>query len=118
MILNTNYQIEPGEHGMAVIIATGRCTGDAATVADIENSCCRRYSLAHIPNTSNVVFKSLDGTIPVTISITPLTIGKTYTCVKVEGRVNPLAPQQTAGPRSGSTILHYMMRYQEVVSVA
>jgi hypothetical protein len=118
MIINTNYQIEPGEHGMAVIIVTGRCTGEAAQVAAIEGNCCRRFSLNPIPNTTSVVFKSLDGSIPVITSITPLTIAKTYTCVKIEGRVNPLAASQTAGPRSGSTILRYMMRYQEVVSVA
>lgn len=119
-ILNRNYRIESGEHGAAVITITGRCTADELTA--IEAGCCRRYSLVPIPNSSGVVFKALDGSNPALVNITPSTAGstiaKTFTCVKVDARCNPMTAIQTAGPNSGKAILSFMQRYQEVDSVA
>lgn len=115
-ILNSNYQIESGEYGSAIITITGRCTADEITA--IEADCCRDYKLIKIPNASGVIFKALDGSNPSTTTITPSTFGKSYTCVKVDGRCNPLAPVQTGGTYNGKAVLRFMKRYQEVASLA
>lgn len=117
--LNTNYRIETGEYGLAVITATGRCTADEA--AAIEGGCSRRYDLVAIPQTSGAVLRAKDGTNPALVSITPTTTGRTYLCVKVDGRCNPLAAVQPFGAPaaiSGKAILSFIMRYQEAGSVA
>lgn len=113
--LNKNYSIEPGEHGTIRITITGRCTPDE--VADIEADCCRRYELVPVPRSTSVIFKSLDGVSPSAVSITPATIGKSYTCVKVDGYVNPFAPVQPAGTHIGQAILRFTEVYQQIGNV-
>ncbi len=111
-ILNKNYQIEPAEHGTVRITITGRCTPDEVT--SIEGNCCRRFEIVPVPRSNSVVFKALDGTTPVQQSITPPTIGRTYTCVKTEGYCNPFAPQQTGGAQIGQAILRFFEQYQSI----
>jgi len=113
--LNDNYRITPDQYGLVIIEVTGRCTHDE--VATIEANCCRDYKMVPIPNASGAVLKSLDGTQPRVVSVTPTTFGsKSYDCVKVEGRCNPLAPVQDAGDYSGSAIVTFFEKYQQVGS--
>lgn len=117
-ILSRNYQIDTdAQTGLSVITLSGRCTGDEA--AGIERDCTRRYEMVTLPNAAGAILKSHDGTNPKVIEITPSTITtRKYKCVKVDGRVNPLAPAQPDGPYAGQTILRFMVRYQEVGGVA
>jgi len=115
-ILNQNYQVETGEYGLAVITITGRCTSDEA--ATIETGCTRRYDLVPIPQAAGAVLRSKDGTSPAIIAITHPTMNRVYLCVKVDGRCNSFAAVQTGGPNSGKAIGRFMIRYQEVGSVA
>jgi len=115
--LNENYKLSTDEYGLAIIEITGRCTsGEAST---IEGNCTRRYKMVPMPNASGAVLKSMDGSVPIVVTVTPSTMpGRNYRCVKVDGRVNPFAPQQEGGEASGSTVLFFMEKYQEVGGVA
>jgi len=117
-IISRNYELSTDEFGLAVILERGRCTGDAATVEDIEDNCTRYYRMVRVPNASGAYLKSMDGTNPVVTEITPPTIDKTFSCVKVDGRVNPFAPSQSGGDYSGSTVLQYVRRWQEVGGIS
>jgi hypothetical protein len=116
-ILEENYHLSTDENGLAVIEVTGRCTQDEVT--GVEGNCTRRYQMVRLPNASGAILKSLDGTLPALVFVTPSTMPtRTYKCVKVDGRCNPLAPQQSGGTYSGYMILTYLKRYQEVGGVA
>jgi hypothetical protein len=53
------------------------------------------------------------------VMVTPSTMPtRSYRCVKVDGRCNPHAYQQAAGPYAGYMILTFMIRYQEVGGIA
>lgn len=115
--LNKNYKISKDGFGLAIIEETGRCTADEVTT--VENGITRRHEMVPIPNSSGAVLKALDGSQPAVIEVTPSTITtRTYLCVKIMGFVNPLTPVQEAGTYSGSAITTYLIRYQEVGSVA
>ena len=115
--INQNYEQSRDEHGLAIIEETGRCLGTDA--ADIEADCTRKYQMTPLPNASGAILKSMDGTQPRIIEVEPPTLtNRRYRCVKVDAYTNPLAPEQTAGTYSGSTILQYYIRWQEVGDVA
>jgi hypothetical protein len=115
-ILNSNYRIETGDFGLAVITRTGRCTPDEVT--GIEANVIRRWDLVPIPHQRGAVLRVLDGTTVVYYTVTPPTVAKSYTCVKVSGRCNPFAAAQPGGTYSGLAILSFEERYQEVGAVA
>lgn len=115
-ILDTKHWLDTDGNGMAVIKVTGRCTHDEARA--IESGCTRRYEMILLPHASGAILKSLDGTVPLLVKVTPPTIGRTYQCVKVGGRTRPFAYQQKAGPYIGKSILSYEIVYQEVGGVA
>ncbi len=116
-ILERRYRLSTDGYGLAVIEVTGRCTGEEA--ATIEANCTRRYVMVPLPNAAGAILKSLDGTQPTIVEVTPSTItSRTYRCVKVDGRVNPFTPQQQAGSHTGKTVLQFLMRYQQVGGVA
>lgn len=72
-----------------------------------------------LPNASGAVLKSLDGTLPKPLWISPSTMpGTMYQCVKVDGRCNPFAYKQKEGPFTGSEILTFYIKYQEVGGVS
>jgi hypothetical protein len=116
--LELKYHIETDtSNGLAIVMVTGRCTQDEVHV--VEGNCTRRYSMVTLPNASGAVLKSLDGTLPMIVMVTPSTMPtRSYRCVKVDGRCNPHAYQQAAGPYAGYMILTFMIRYQEVGGVA
>jgi len=115
-IIDEKYVIEPGMHGTVIITKTGRCTHDEA--ADIEADCTRRFELVVFPQADGVVLKSMDGSTPSVVDVTPPTVGVTYRCVKVEGRVTHFAYTQPAGPYTGKKILKYIIKYQQVGAVS
>lgn len=114
--ISRNWKVESDQYGAAVITETGRCT--ASEAAAIEAGCTRRFELITLPNVAGVILKSMDGSVPALVAVTPSTIGRTYNCVKTDGRVEPLAPVQTGGTYSGAAIMRYTMRYQQVGGVA
>ena len=113
-MIESNYQIARGEHDSFVITETGRCDGDATTVATIMEGCCRRFSLEIIPQSRGVILKPMDGTSPAIVDIKPPTIGRTFQCVKVDGYVNPFAPTQPGGVYNGKTVLAFVRVWQQV----
>ena len=117
-VLNRNYRIErDAKTGLARITMTGRCTDDEVTA--VEANCTRRYTMVVIPNARGAILKSLDGTIPKLVEVTPATIPRRkYTCVKVDGFCNPFAFQQSAGAYTGKCILEFTIVYQEVGAAA
>lgn len=115
MILEEKYDLSTDENGLVVITITGRCTHDEA--AAIESGCTLRYQMVPLPHAQGAILKTMDGTIPMLSIVTPPTIGLPYTCVKVRGRVNPLAYVQEEGPFAGFAILKYEMVYQQVGGV-
>ena len=118
-ILNSNWTIETGENGSAVLTETGRCTADEA--AAIEAGCTRSYELIRIPHASGVVLKALDGTNPVLYTVTHPTSLRVFTCVKVDARTNSFAATQPTASGwivSGKAVLRFMRKYQEVGSIA
>jgi hypothetical protein len=114
-IISTNYTTQPGPYGTIQIVESGRCTHDEA--AGITGYATRRYEMVALPNTSGAVLKSLDGTVPRIVYVSP-TSGRGYFCVKVEALVRPLAPVQTAGPYVGKSILRFEITWQQVGGVA
>jgi hypothetical protein len=125
MFLEKKYHLETDQYGLALITITGRCTEDERD--GIEEDCTRRYKMETMPNAAGAILKSLDGTNPQVVTITPSTwatviswgaAGPAYQCVKVDGRCNPHAYQQAAGPFAGHTILTFLLKYQEVGGVA
>jgi len=115
--LERKYRVSTGQFGLAVIEVMGRCTDDE--VAEVEADCTRRFELVPIPNASGAIFKSMDGSLPKTVKVEPSTFdGKRYTCVKVDGRCNPLAPEQSGGSYNGKAVLRFVERYQEVGGVS
>lgn len=99
-----------------MIEKTGRCTGDE--VENIEADCTRRYELVVLPHKTGVILKSMDGTQPLVVTVQPATFdSREYSCVKIDGYCVPFAAEQTGGPYSGSTILRYVIRYQQVGGV-
>jgi len=115
--LNINYEMDSGEHGLARITATGRCTEDEA--AGIEANCTRRYSLHPLPNMAGAILKSLDGSLPRVLEVSPgVQSTRKYSCVKVEGRVNPFAPVQDGGDHEGKAVVSFSIVYQEVSSTS
>jgi hypothetical protein len=115
-MIDEKYTIEPGQHGTVLITKTGRCTHDEA--ADIEADCTRRYELVVFPQADGVVLKSMDGTTPSVVEVTPPTVAVTYRCVKIEGRVTPFAYTQPDGPYQNKAILKYIIKYQQVGEVS
>lgn len=116
-ILNSNYRVSTGEHGLAVIERTGRCTSDERD--SIESNCTRRFALVAIPQATGAVLKSMDGTRPLLVEVAPGTFaGKVYNCVKIDGRCSPFSYVQTGGPYSGKAIHQYRIIYHEVGGVA
>lgn len=116
-IVETKYRLSTDPNGLAVIEVSGRCTGDEA--AAIEANCTRVFQMVRIPQARGAILKALDGTVPRIVEVEPSTLtSRRYRCVKVDGRCNPLAPAQTGGPYSASTILSYYVRYQEVGGVS
>ncbi len=115
-LLNTNYRLDSDQHGLAIITVTGRCTHDSA--AAIEAGVTARYEMVTLPHVAGAVMKVLDGTSPALRAITVTTTGRTYQCVKVYARVNPLSPVQTSGAYSGKAICSYEIRYQQVGGIA
>lgn len=110
------YRKTEGEFGSYTIEEVGYC--DTTEVAGVESDICTRYKLVPIPNARGVVLKVLDGTSPAIWRVTPTTLGRTYTCVKVQGMVNHFAPRQPGGTFSGKAVLTYMVRYQTVGAVS
>jgi hypothetical protein len=116
-IINSNWSITTGEHGLAVIERTGRCTSDERT--DIESNCTRRYELVGIPQASGAILKSMDGSRPLLVEVTPGTFsGQVYRCVKVDGRCSPFSYVQTDGPYAGKAVHRFRIVYQQVGGVA
>ena len=117
MILSRNQTIETDEStGLAIIVETGRCTHDEAS--SIEARCTRRYRVVVVPASTGGVLVALDGTTPSLRRVVHRATGRTYKCVKVDGRCNALAPLQSGGAAVGRTVCTYMIRYQQVGSVA
>lgn len=105
-------RISTGEHGLAVIEETGLCeNGDRA---GIESGCTRRYIMEPIPQAQGAVLKPLDGTSATVYEVTPLTISRTYSCVKVDARCNPFAALQPGGDFNGKYVLAYYIKWQQV----
>jgi hypothetical protein len=117
MILETSFRIEDGDHGSKRLVQYGRCDGSADTVAYVEDG-CSIGKLVRIPASSGTVFKVLDGTNPEAVEITPPTMGRTYSCVKVAARVWPLAPVQVGGVFEGYSVLRYEIIWQQVGDIA
>lgn len=117
-ILNKNYAVEPGPHGLVLIRLTGRCYGDQATIDVLRAGVCSRFEWVLIPNAKGAIFKPLDGVNPTLYRIEPSTQGQTYFCVKVGAWVTALAPAQPGGDHQGKTILRFEIHYQEVSGVA
>jgi len=116
-LIDEKYRYRTDQYGLAVITMYGRCTHDKQE--EVESDCTRKYDMVSIPNTSGAVLKSLDGTFPTIVEVEPTNMpAQRYRCVKVDGRVNPYAPQQTGGPYDGYYILAYEITYQEVGGVA
>lgn len=116
-IIDRKYSVTPGAHGLFQIEVTGRCTADER--AAIEAGCTRRFELIPLPQMAGAVLKSLDGTNPIIVEVTPSTLtGSKYNCVKIEGVCNPFAYRQADGPYVGKTILRYLIRYQQVGGVS
>lgn len=116
-MLDTKYWLDTDTTtGLAVIKVTGRCTSDEAK--GIETGCVRRFEMVTLPHANGAILKSLDGTVPKVVPVTPPTIGRIYRCVKVGGRTRPFAYRQPAGPYVNKTILSYEIIYQEVGGVA
>ena len=117
MYISRNQQIDTDEStGLAVIVETGRCTHDEA--AAIEAGCTRRYRVVTVPAASGGVLVALDGTTPSLRRITHTATGRTYTCVKTDGRCHAMSPVQTGGVAVGKAVCRYTIRYQQVGSVA
>ena len=115
--IDTKYALGSDQYSLAVITLSGRCTGDM--VETVESDCTRRFEMVAIPNSEGAILKPLDGTSGRIIEVTPSTLtNRKYLCVKVDGRTNPFAYEQTEGPYEGQTILWYVMRYQEVGGVS
>lgn len=117
--LNKNYVVMTDERtGAAVIKIRGRATADMADT--IEGDCTRRHQMVAIPHAAGAVLKSMDGTNPVVVSITVPITGRTYRCVKVDGRAIPFAPQQTTRDSAfvGNGIVAFEEIYKEVGGVA
>jgi hypothetical protein len=118
MIIDSQFDVQTdAETGLAVIVQTGRCTGEEW--AAVEADCTRRYEMVILPHASGAILKSLDGTVPALVEVRPPTLtNKAFLCVKTDGRCRPFAPAQVGGPYNGQTILRYQIRYQEVGAVA
>jgi hypothetical protein len=115
--ISQNYSVETGEHGLMVITIVGRATADLA--AAIEAGVCRRYRLVPYPAATGAVLKVLDGSSAVAQTVTVPNTSRSYTCVKVRGEANPLAPTQAAGmPYAGQAIVRFVLRYQQVGRLA
>lgn len=115
--LEKNYATERDQYGMLVITVSGRCTESERTT--VEGSVTSRFELLQFPNSRGVVLKPLDGTRPRIVEIQPPTFGGVrYRCVKIDGYCNPHATLQTEGTYAGKYILRFVMRYQQVGSVA
>jgi hypothetical protein len=113
-MIEVSYRIEAGEFGTVRLVQYGRCDGDDTTVETVEKGCTRVYELIQWPNAAGITLKALDGTTPAVVDIKPPTIGRTYKCVKISGRVNPLAPVQEGGSFQGKTVLEYEVVWQQV----
>jgi hypothetical protein len=111
------YRLTPDEHGLFVIEESGLCV--AGDIATISRDCCWRYRMVALPNVAGAVFKSLDGSVPRVTRVAPATFGGTgYDCVKVFYEVNPYAPLQSGGVYSGSSVLAYTIRWQQIGDLA
>ena len=106
------YRKETGEYGSYILEETGLCL--SADVAAIETGILTRFKLIPLPNAKGAVLKVLDGSNPAVVSIKPSTYDRTYSCVKIQGFVNPFAAAQDGGPLQGKTVMIYTVRYQTV----
>jgi len=110
-----HFEKSPGEFGLLVITETGWCKPQDA--GEIEGNCTKRYKLVALPNAAGAIMKVLDGTNALMSIVAPLTDDQSYTCVKVHGEVQPLAPEQNGGWANGSAALEYKIVYQQVGGV-
>jgi hypothetical protein len=117
MLIEKSYRIESGEFGTKRLVQYGRCDGDQPTIQAIEGNCTHVYELVPFPNSAGAVLKVLDGTAGTIVTVEPPTLGRTYQCVKVSGRVTPLAPVQDGGYFSGKTVLEYEIVWQQVGAI-
>jgi hypothetical protein len=116
-ILEQKYSIEPGQYGLKRIVVSGRCTHDERE--SIEGNCTHVFQLVRLPHASGAILKSMDGTTPRVVTVSPPALpGRSYECVKVAGVLSPFAIQQTGGTYSGKYIHRYRIVYQQVGGVA
>lgn len=115
-MIEESYLIRDGDFHSKIIVQYGRCDGDSKTVESILNG-GSLGDVIWVPGTRGVSFKPRDGTNPSVVKVTPPTIGFTFTCVKISGRVWPMAAEQPGGVFSGKTVLRYEVIYQQIGNI-
>ena len=111
------YNLRTDDNGLAVITESGRCT--TANIATIEGGATRRYKMERLPHSAGATLKSMDGSVPAVISVAPPVFEvRNYSCVKVDGRVNPFAIRQSGGTYNGEIVHQYQITWQQVGGVS